>query len=109
MVQAARNRAKKHKGERGRYDLEDHLPALRARFECRCCEMTGLPFDMAATKKRRWNSPSIDRIDASKGYVIGNVRFVLWALNAGFSDWGEKVFELCATAWLYKRATGATP
>lgn len=104
IVHAARSRAKKHKGERGRYDLDDHLPALRERFAAAVCEMTGLPFNLRAIKRRRWNSPSIDRIDATKGYTIDNVRFVVWALNASLADWGEQVFEVVATAWLFQRS-----
>lgn len=105
IVHAARTRAKKMKGDRARYDLDDHLPTLRERFAAGVCELTGLPFELKAARVRRWNSPSIDRIDATKGYTHDNVRFVLWAMNASLSDWGERVFELVATAYFFRRAS----
>lgn len=51
------------------------------------CEVTGLPF---APKDRRGRerspfSPSIDRIEASLGYVPSNCRVVLWGYNAAKS------------------------
>jgi hypothetical protein len=44
------------------------------------CELTGLTFDIGkgVTTIR---SPSLDRIDSSKGYVDGNCRFICWGLN----------------------------
>lgn len=47
------------------------------------CELTGIEFDLAfgGTGPRR-RSPSVDRIEPSKGYVIGNCRIVLFAVNA---------------------------
>lgn len=44
------------------------------------CEVTGIPFQYADKKPNAF-SPSIDRVDSSAGYVEGNCRFVLWALN----------------------------
>jgi hypothetical protein len=48
------------------------------------CEITGIPFDLALPGKPggRPFSPSIDRIDSTKGYTTDNSRFVLWAINA---------------------------
>lgn len=66
-----------------------------------CC-LTGIPFEWY-NKKRTWNSPSLDRIDNAKGYVIGNVRAVLWCLNAAFGDWGEEAFAKVAEAYLRNR------
>lgn len=99
------------RGERSTYDLEegDNLALLRERFKAGVCEMTGIPFDMNAAGKRRWNSPSIDRIDSRKGYVYGNVRFILWSVNASLSNWGEAVFELIAAAWMYRKAHARCP
>lgn len=45
------------------------------------CALTGLPFDPPSSMQSPM-SPSIDRIDATKGYVIDNCRFILWGMNA---------------------------
>lgn len=49
------------------------------------CAITGLPFDLINQSGRAGPqpfSPSLDRIDPAKGYVPGNVRFVLHCVNA---------------------------
>ncbi len=69
---------------------EDIQPQLDAGV----CEVTGVPFDMKSSA-RQWNTPSLDRIDSSKGYVKSNVRMVCWAVNAMAGEWGiEKAIEL---------------
>lgn len=45
------------------------------------CELTGIPF-VIARQFGGFFSPSFDRIEASKGYVEGNVRVILFAVNA---------------------------
>ena len=49
-----------------------------------CCAVTGLPFDtrVGAGSGPRPFSPSMDRIVPEKGYVPGNIRFVLQCVNA---------------------------
>lgn len=62
------------------------------------CQVTGLPFILGSKKdgKKRAYSPSIDRIDNSKGYCKSNVRIVIWQFNlmkGELSD--EELLELC--------------
>ena len=53
-----------------------------ARYTGRC-EMTGIEFRVGVGKSGpQAFSPSIDRIDQSKGYTPENCRFVLFAVNA---------------------------
>lgn len=63
------------------------------------CELTGLRF-----KKSRWQrnpfASSVDRKDSSKGYIRGNVRVVLWAVNCAFNLWGQEVYEQIARAYM---------
>lgn len=41
------------------------------------------------------HGPSLDRIDASRGYEIGNVRLVTYHVNTALSNFGEEaLFEL---------------
>ena len=62
------------------------------------CEVTGIVFDFTKNSKYSKNpySPSIDRIDCSKGYLKSNVRIVLWQVNLmkGELDDSEMI-ELC--------------
>jgi hypothetical protein len=51
------------------------------------CPVLGIPLDTALTKKTggarsHWSSPSLDRLDNTKGYVRGNVRVISWRANA---------------------------
>lgn len=42
------------------------------------------------------DSLSLDRIDSKRGYVRGNVRLVVWAVNVALGAWGDKhLIELC--------------
>ncbi len=52
------------------------------------CEVTGLPFTYSLESRNPW-SPSLDRIDPTKGYTLENTRVVVWIYNAAknvFSD-----------------------
>lgn len=53
------------------------------------CEVTGLAFDMSMTGRRTINrlAPSIDRIEASQGYVPENCRVVVWMFNRARGKW----------------------
>jgi len=58
-----------------------------------CCELTGIRFNLKGGKT--WDSPSIDRIDASKGYTKDNVRVVLYCVNVMANVWGaDKIVEI---------------
>lgn len=63
---------------------------LDERLKFGLCELSGLPFDMEA--KRGANSPSVDKIDPSKGYVQANCRVILWSLNRAKSNYSEEYF-----------------
>lgn len=66
--------------------FDDVYPAVTAGF---CC-VSGVAFDLSAHPEHRTHpfSPSIDRIDSSKGYVIGNIRVVCWWVNRACGEWG---------------------
>ena len=59
------------------------------------CPVLGIPL-FIENNKRRDNSPSLDRIDNTKGYVIGNVLIVSYRANRLKSDSNkserEKIF-----------------
>lgn len=67
------------------------------------CSLTGIEFDFNPPSGTRYNpySPSLDRIDNSKGYTPDNVRLVLTCVNIAFNQFGKEVFD----RWIkhYKR------
>jgi len=59
------------------------------RFSLTCAE-TGV--EMTLTPNRA-NTLSIDRINNSKGYIKGNVRFVCWCINRGKGNLPNNQFK----------------
>lgn len=57
------------------------------------CEITKLPFDLSKPDghARRFNAPSLDRIDKTKGYTPENTRLVLWLVNCALSEYGSEI------------------
>jgi hypothetical protein len=80
------------------FDLDEHVPELQERINAGRCELTGVPFDLAPGRK--YNSPSLDRINPKGGYVYDNVRVVLNCVNAALGDWGEDILRSVMEAWL---------
>jgi len=52
------------------------------------CEVTGMKFVISKDARNPY-SPSIDKIKPSLGYTEGNVRIILWALNAFKSNFSD--------------------
>lgn len=48
---------------------------------CACCGV-GFNYNDMPSKERQRTSPSIDRVDNDKGYVVGNVQMICWGCNA---------------------------
>lgn len=86
------------------FDLHegDNITRLEERYAKGLCEMTGFPFRLVPGG-RDWDTPSIDRIDPSKGYTYDNVRLVLWIMNVSMSNWGEDRLHTVMTKWLSTR------
>ena len=68
----------------------------------RGCALTGLPFN--PTAEPRYDSPSLDRITPELGYVPGNVRVILYCLNAALGNWGEDTFYQVAKAFVDRKS-----
>ena len=94
LVANARDRARKRKLP---FDLDAHIPEIQARLDLGVCEMTGEPFDF--TPGRKFNSPSIDRVVPSAGYIYGNIRVVLYLMNCAMGNWGEEALLRVAGKW----------
>lgn len=65
------------------------------------CPVFGVPFAYGRRVDREAhpNSPSLDRIDPIKGYVVGNIAVISWRANAVKRDATIKELEAVA-AWL---------
>ncbi len=64
------------------------------------CQVTGIKFDMHkmdGMRVRPW-SPSIDRIDSTKGYTKNNCRIICTAANLSINQWGDEVFYALASS-----------
>lgn len=77
--------------------LNSHNQIIAQKFRC---AVTGLEFHLDKYKTKGAGgthmAPSPDRIDAEKGYVEGNVRWVLWAVNRAKGEMPHDVFvEIC--------------
>lgn len=105
-VSAMFSRAKGNAGERGLPFLlsrETDIPRIARIIDEGVCQLTGLPFDLTHGC-RKPNAPSLDRIDSTKGYVPGNVRVVLWQVNAMMNEYGEDALLEVADAIRQQRA-----
>ena len=80
------------------FDLDAYIEKIQHRLDLGVCEVTGEPFDI--TPGRTFASPSIDRIDPSKGYIYSNIRVVLFMVNTALGNWGEDVLRQVMTNWL---------
>jgi hypothetical protein len=82
------------------FDLTvDYLVALCDEQGSRCA-LTGMPFRMAMVAGvRNPFQPSIDRIDITQGYVVGNVRLTTVIANVARAEFGDEPFlEMCRAA-----------
>lgn len=97
IYEDAKERARKTGAELGitRADVERLYEEQGGR-----CAVTGLPFRNNHQHEWRANpyKVSLDRIDSARGYVLGNVRLVLWGVNLALSDWGAEVYLELARA-----------
>ena len=103
LIRYARERAQ---GKGWEFDLDGYRTELQNRIDNGQCELTGYPFDMEVS--RGFNTPSLDRIDSSKGYTFDNIRVVCLAINTALGTWGEdRLYELFES-WA-SRKNGASP
>ena len=74
------------------WDLEfEHLADLLIQQDFKCA-LTGIPLDAMNIS----NNASLDRIDSSKGYVMGNVQWVVSEINMMKQQYTQERFiELC--------------
>jgi hypothetical protein len=82
LYDGAKNRARKDK-----LDFNLTIPHIINLMSSGVCSLTGIPFCYEPHSFRQNpRSPSLDKIDSSKGYTIENVRVVLWLVNAALQQ-----------------------
>jgi hypothetical protein len=96
LVAAARIRARR-KCVPFKLDADD-IAVIQDIINAGKCQISGVTLTLSGP--RAATSPSLDRIDPTKGYVPGNVRVVCHALNAGMGDWGELELRRIVATWL---------
>lgn len=82
---------------------------LERRVQLGKCEATGLPFEMTTVRVSGQSigsfTPSIDRIDPGLGYVMSNVRMVVWCFNAAKGEGTDADVLAMARALVAKHGT----
>ena len=107
LVNAAKGRCKPRptKPNGIPFDLDAHIHELQERIDKGVCELTGIALCLDKPPEGthvRYNTPSLDRIVPSNGYVYSNVRIVAHMANCMLGDWGEqKAFEI-VRSWILK-------
>jgi hypothetical protein len=89
LLTNAKNRAKEK-------NLDFNLTKLWVlqKLDAGVCELSGIPFDLQPTDKTHFNpfSPSIDKIDAKKGYTFDNSRVIITSLNMALGEYGLDLY-----------------
>ena len=102
--------AAKHRAQCGGMPFEltlDYLVELWVR-QGGSCAVSGLRFQYSRSKWiRNADALSLDRIEPKAGYVDGNVRFALDAVNVALNEWGLDTIVPIFRA-VVKRHDGAT-
>lgn len=72
------------------------------------CALTGEPISFQKNTRDSNSTASLDRIDSKKGYVIGNVRWILKDLNYMKLDFSDEHFiDLCCKVVKFKQRGGS--
>lgn len=92
LLNAARARAKKYGHD---FDIDESDIVIP-----QTCPLLNIPLFVGEGRKSvKFNSPSIDRIDSTKGYVKGNVWVISFKANTMKSSSTFDEFMLMATNW----------
>lgn len=72
-----------------------HSAPAQIRAQGYCCALTGIRFDVDYRTEGAGGThlaPSPDRVDPGAGYIEGNVRWVLWAVNRAKGEMPDDLF-----------------
>ena len=99
LIAAAKSQASKKNSLP--FNLQEHKDYYQKIIDEGYCQLTGLKFSMDAKSPF---APSLDRIIPNLGYVHGNVRVIVFALNMGLGAWGEDAYLKVAEAYVSARS-----
>lgn len=78
---------------------------VRKKLAAGVCEVSGIAFQIATPGEgKNPFSPSIDRIDRTKGYTFQNCRMVVFIFNLARNSWKDSDVLLLAEALVRRRA-----
>lgn len=86
-------RAIKHRAKKKGISYSLNESNILHRFQKGICEKTGLPFVFRNSCQRSAFSPSVDRIDPSKGYIENNIQIVCLMYNLMKCNFSEDDVE----------------
>lgn len=85
----------KYKAKKADMGFDITLRWIQDRIDCGVCEATGVRFSLEGAIRNHL-SPSIDRVDPTKGYVRNNCQLVIWAYNAAKNQYSvETTYNWC--------------
>jgi len=61
---------------------------IEAKLSAGYCEVSGIAFNCKQGIGHKWDGPTLDRIKPELGYVIGNVRMIIYRANVAMHDHG---------------------
>ena len=102
MIKSARKRSKEKNID---FDLDIKWLSSLFKEQNNKCILTNIDFIIPTERKNHLSTPftpSLDRIDPTKGYTKNNTRLVCYAMNCCLHDFGENIFEKIAKIYLYK-------
>lgn len=105
IVELCKSAAKRAKEKGLDYTLSFEIVEAIWEKQNGCCALTKIEFQIPQERigKASPFSPSIDRIDCSKGYTLNNVRLVCVAVNYALNEFGEAIFKQICEAYLSRK------
>lgn len=67
-----------------------------------CCKLTNIPFTLHAKGETKYHpfNPSLDKIDAKKGYTKDNTRLVCVVINLSLNQFGDETLKKMCVAFV---------
>lgn len=98
LIKSAKKRAKKKSIE---FNIDIEWLTLQFEKQNNRCALTNIEFYIPTERNiKNPFSPSLDRIDPTKGYTKNNVRVVCYIVNCALHNFGEEIFNYICNQYL---------